>query len=117
MLWLFAGGTLMAGALAAAGTHWGVVAALVVAFTVCGVIPQVALNYLCVELYPTPIRATGVGWAITAGRVGSVLGALVGGSLIAGWGLSGYFAMLAGPLAVAGVLTWLCFGLNRPGRL
>ena len=117
MRWLFAGGTLMAGALAVAGTHWGVVAALVVAFTVCGVLPQVALNYLCVELYPTPIRATGVGWAITAGRVGSVLGALLGGGLIAGWGLSGYFLTLAGPLALAGLLTWACFGVNRPGRL
>lgn len=67
-------------------------------------------------LYPTPIRATGVGWAITAGRVGSVLGALVGGGLIAGWGLFGYFATLASPLALAGVLTWVCFGVGRGGR-
>jgi AAHS family 4-hydroxybenzoate transporter-like MFS transporter len=118
MVWLFAGGTLMAGALAAAGTHWSVIAVLVVPFTICGVIPQVALNYLCVELYPTPIRATGVGWAITAGRFGSVLGALVGGGLIAGWGLSGYFATLAGPLALAGVLTCACFDArNRDNRL
>jgi AAHS family 4-hydroxybenzoate transporter-like MFS transporter len=117
MMWLFAGGTLMAGALTAAGTHWGLIASLVVPFTICGVIPQVALNYLCAEIYPTPIRATGVGGAITAGRVGSVLGALIGGGLIAGWGLSGYFATLAGPLALAGVLTWLCFGLARRGRL
>lgn len=113
MVWLFAGGTLMAGALAAAGTQWGVIAALVVPFTICGVIPQVALNYLCVELYPTPIRATGVGWAITAGRIGSVLGALVGGGLIAGWGLAGYFATLAGPLALAGLATWACFGARH----
>lgn len=114
MAWLFAGGTITAVLLALAGTRWELIAALVVPFTVFGVIPQVALNYLCVELYPTPIRATGVGWAIAAGRVGSVLGALVGGGLIAQWGLSGYFTTLAAPLLLAGVLTLLCFG--RPGH-
>ena len=116
MAWLFFGGTVTAALLVLAGTHWGLVVVLVVLFTICGVIPQVALNYLCVELYPTPIRATGVGWAITAGRIGSVLGALAGGGLIARWGLAGYFATLGGPLLLAGVLTLVCFGLVRPGR-
>jgi len=116
MVWLFFGGTLMAALLALAGLDWGLITALVIPFTICGVIPQVALNYLCVELYPTPIRATGVGWAITAGRVGSVLGALVGGSLIARWGLGGFFTALGGPLLLAGLLTLLCFRGIPAGR-
>ncbi len=33
-------------------------------------------------LYPTAIRARGVGWALGIGRVGSILGPLVGGTLI-----------------------------------
>jgi MFS transporter, AAHS family, 4-hydroxybenzoate transporter len=73
------------------------------------VIPQVALNYLAAELYPTPIRATGVGWAISAGRVGSVIGALIGGTLIGLWGLSGFFYALGVPLLIAGVLTGFLF--------
>ncbi|HWK47930.1 MAG TPA: MFS transporter [Stellaceae bacterium] len=34
-------------------------------------------------LYPTELRATGVGWAIGVGRIGSVLGPVIGGFLIA----------------------------------
>lgn len=116
MVWLFFSGTVMAVFLALAGVHWGLVTALVIPFTICGVIPQVALNYLCVELYPTPIRASGVGWAISVARVGSVLGALIGGVLIARWGLSGFFMALGGPLLIAGLLTLFCFGGRVAGR-
>jgi len=33
-------------------------------------------------LYPTAVRARGVGWALGIGRFGSILGPLVGGTLI-----------------------------------
>jgi MFS transporter, AAHS family, 4-hydroxybenzoate transporter len=43
---------------------------------------QTASNALAAELYPTPIRATGVGWALGVGRVGSILGPILGGVLL-----------------------------------
>lgn len=115
MIWLFFVGASLALILAAIGANWGLVTALVIPFTVCIALPQVALNYLCAELYPTPIRATGLGWAISAGRSGSVMGALIGGTIIAWWGLSGFFTALGGPLLLAGIFTLICFGGKLAG--
>lgn len=56
------------------------------------------------RLYPTEIRATGVGWAVGAGRAGAVLGPLVGGYLLqSGAGLAVTFTVFAIPLLLAGV--------------
>ncbi|MEC9340809.1 MAG: MFS transporter, partial [Pseudomonadota bacterium] len=115
MLWLFGLGVLLAAALVAAGTRWWLVIILVMPFTICIVIPQVALNYLCVQLYPTSIRATGVSWAVSAGRIGSILGAFGGGSVIAGFGLAGFFAAVGLPLILAGLLVVLAFRRERTG--
>ncbi|WP_201524856.1 MFS transporter, partial [Bordetella pseudohinzii] len=49
-------------------------------FSVMGA--QAALNALGATLYPTHIRATGIGWALGMGRLGSVVGPIVGGQLI-----------------------------------
>jgi AAHS family 4-hydroxybenzoate transporter-like MFS transporter len=46
---------------------------------------QVALNALSVLFYPPSLRATGAGWANTAGRIGGLLAPLAGGIVI------GYF--------------------------
>jgi len=49
----------------------------------CGVIGgQSGANALTAEFYPTPMRSTGVGWALGIGRVGSVIGPLLGGALL-----------------------------------
>lgn len=37
----------------------------------------------CASFYETSLRATGVGWAIGIGRIGSIIGPLMGGALIA----------------------------------
>ncbi|HJX79361.1 MFS transporter [Glutamicibacter sp.] len=51
--------------------------------------------------YPARVRATGVGSASLAGRVGSVAGGITGGTLLgAGLGFSGFFLVLALPVAV-----------------
>jgi len=113
MLWLFAVGVLLAGVLASIGLRWNLITALIVPFTACIALPQIALNYFCAQLYPTPIRATGLGWAISAGRIGSVIGALIGGTLIAWWGLSGFFGSLGVPMLLAGLLTLVCFSRNQ----
>jgi MFS transporter, AAHS family, 4-hydroxybenzoate transporter len=43
---------------------------------------QTAANALAADFYPTAIRATGVGWALGIGRVGSILGPILGGVLL-----------------------------------
>lgn len=60
---------------------------------------QGQLFNLGVTLYPTEIRATGLGAAVGIGRVGSVLGPLVGGALIlTALGVPTYFAIFGGLL-------------------
>jgi AAHS family 4-hydroxybenzoate transporter-like MFS transporter len=44
---------------------------------------QAGLNALAAMFYPTEIRATGIGWALGVGRVGSIVGPSVGGLLLA----------------------------------
>jgi MFS transporter, AAHS family, 4-hydroxybenzoate transporter len=43
---------------------------------------QHGLNALSGTLYPTYIRSTGSGWAFGVGRVGSIIGPVIGGFLI-----------------------------------
>jgi len=43
---------------------------------------QIASNALAATYYPTTMRSTGVGWALGIGRVGSIVGPLVGGIMI-----------------------------------
>lgn len=58
------------------------------------------------RLYPTEIRATGIGWAVGAGRAGAVLGPLIGGFLLSsGAGLETTFYVFAVPTLIAGILT------------
>ena len=116
MICLFSVGSVLALLLASMGVRWGMITLLVIPFTACVVLPQIALNYFAAELYPTPIRATGLGWAISAGRLGSIIGALIGGTLIAWWGISGYFTVLGGPMLVACLCTLMFFSGNLSGR-
>src|ERR1700727_819790 len=48
----------------------------------CIVGGQIAANALAAGFYPTSIRSTGVGWALGIGRIGSIVGPLVGGILL-----------------------------------
>jgi MFS transporter, AAHS family, 4-hydroxybenzoate transporter len=62
--------------------------AMVVLFAAgfCVIGGQTTLNAMAGRLYPTFMRSNGVGWALTMGRVGSVVGPYVGGILI-GYGV------------------------------
>ena len=50
---------------------------------VCIVGAQPALNALASTLYPTEIRATGVGWSLGVGRAGAIVGPVVAAQLVA----------------------------------
>lgn len=66
---------------------------------------QVGANALAASFYPTAGRATGVSWALGAGRIGSILGSLFGGLLLEfGWGIEGIFALLMIPSVIAALL-------------
>ena len=43
---------------------------------------QTVSNALSADFYPTAIRSTGVGWCLGIGRVGSILGPILGGFLL-----------------------------------
>ena len=66
----------------------------------------VGMYSLAAKLYPVEIRATGVGWAVGAGRIGAIAGPLIGGLLIS-WGLSMAvnFIVFAVPTVIAALAT------------
>jgi len=74
----------------------------------CIVGAQISANALAASYYPTVMRATGVGWALGIGRIGSVVGPVVGGIVISmQWATPTIFAIGAMPtvLATIAVLT------------
>src|SRR5579872_762878 len=78
------------------------IAIFVAGFCVVG--GQIAANALAAGFYPTSVRATGVGWALGIGRVGSIVGPLVGGILLS-------LKWSAGEVFVAAALAALCAAL------
>lgn len=62
-----------------------------------------AFYALGAALYPTEIRSTGIGWAMGVGRLGAVIGPMLGGILIGqGLSLAALLAVFAIPLVIAG---------------
>jgi AAHS family 4-hydroxybenzoate transporter-like MFS transporter len=43
---------------------------------------QPSLNTISAIYYPTAVRATGIGWALGVGRIGAIVGPIVGGLLV-----------------------------------
>lgn len=75
-----------------------------------------ALIALAALVYPTEVRATGVGWAMAAGRSGSFVGPLVVGGLVgAHWAVPAVFSTV-GALVVLGALAALALGIRERGR-
>ncbi|MBK3581880.1 MFS transporter, partial [Streptomyces sp. MBT65] len=90
--------------LAAAGLWAGQFAALLAGAFVLGLcLPAAnsALQVIAALAYPPSLRATGIGWANSAGKLGPVLGGLAGGLMAqAGWSLGTVLTVLAVPLAL-----------------
>jgi AAHS family 4-hydroxybenzoate transporter-like MFS transporter len=86
----------------------------------CVVGGQTAANALAAGFYPTSIRATGVGWALGVGRVGSIVGPLIGGVLLTmKWSPASFF-MVAAVAALCAALAAFCLsrlaGLGGSGK-
>lgn len=76
------------------------IAVVVAGFCVVG--GQPAVNALAGTYYPTQLRSTGIGWALGIGRIGSVVGPVIGGQLIAmQWSNSQLFMAAAIPALIS----------------
>jgi AAHS family 3-hydroxyphenylpropionic acid transporter len=81
---------------------------------VCGLVigatvssTQAILYGMAPAAYPTAVRGTGVGTAVSVGRLGSAAGPLLAAALLGGGGSSNQVLMALVPVVlVAGVLTW-----------
>lgn len=63
---------------------------------------QLNISALAANNYPLAIRSAGTGWSIAAGRVGSIIGPLIGGVLVGlNVGIDRLFLIAAVPAAVA----------------
>ena len=73
----------------------------------CIVGGQIAANALVARSYPTAIRATGVGWAFGVGRIGSIMGPLIGGALLEmRWEPAHLFTLGCVPALVSAAAAW-----------
>src|SRR6201995_652643 len=77
----------------------------------CIVGGQIAANALTAAFCPTSVRATGVGWALGMGRIGSIVGPLVGGALMTMKGRAGEGFLAAAGAALCAALA--AFYLSR----
>jgi MFS transporter, AAHS family, 4-hydroxybenzoate transporter len=83
----------------------------------CIVGGQIGANAYVGSLYPTSVRATGVGWALGIGRLGSIVGPLlVSGLLAFAWPISNIFYVAAGPAVAAGLALLLAANV-RPALM
>lgn len=72
------------------------------------------LSVLAATLYPTRSRATGVSWALAAGRAGSIIGSMLGGWIFSSAGdLPQFFIWIAVPVLIASLALML---MNSQGR-
>jgi MFS transporter, AAHS family, 4-hydroxybenzoate transporter len=85
--------TLLVGALALAPVTLAFTLAVTLVLGFASQGAQAGLNVLAASFYPTAIRSTGAGWALGVGRVGSIIGPLLGGLMVSRqWGLQRIFA-------------------------
>ncbi|MHB9879255.1 MFS transporter [Pacificimonas sp. ICDLI1SI03] len=79
---------------------------------------QAGIAAMAAALYPPSHRATGVGWAYGAGRVASIFAPLFGNVVLNGnYGPIGIFALLAVPLASAGLFSFWLMSLRDAPKI
>jgi MFS transporter, AAHS family, 4-hydroxybenzoate transporter len=76
-------------------------------FFVLGI--QSGINAIGAMIYPTSLRANGSGWELGIGRIGSIVGPMVGGLLI-GLQVENLYMVSALPFVVGAVI---CFAIHR----
>lgn len=75
---------------------------------------QPAVNALAATYYPTALRSTGVGWSLGIGRIGSIVGPVLGGELIRlNWSTNEIFLAMAVPTVISALMLVL---MAKAGR-
>lgn len=100
----FAGAAISIVAVAFAGTSVPllVLTVLLTGITVVG--GQFGINALAARVYPTHVRSTGVSWGLGIGRIGSIVGPLLGGVMLQfQWRPTEIFLTVAVPALIATV--------------
>lgn len=93
-----------------------VVMALLFATGVCALGAQLNFPAMTVALFPAHVRSTGTGWTVGFGRIGSIVGPLLGGTLIAaGLARDSLFLIAALPALVAAAATFAATRLIARG--
>jgi len=78
---------------------------------------QAGVIALAAVTYPVAVRSTGVGWAFAAGRLGAVVGPLLGGIMLGwGWHTDRILMVLGGPalIGAAAVVAMMVLGRRNP---
>ena len=104
-------------AIGVSGHSLGLVSLAIFAAGFCIIGAQIASNALTATHYPTAIRSTGVGWALGIGRVGSIVGPLIGGAmLVHQTGVRSLFTVAAIPALVAAAASLALARVAQPGK-
>jgi AAHS family 4-hydroxybenzoate transporter-like MFS transporter len=111
---VFGGGAILVGAFGYLDVPFPILAAVTFMIGFCVHGAQSGCNGLAASLYPTTIRATGVGWALGVGRIGSIVAPLIGGAMLSsGWKLPDIFLAAALPSLCAATAIAV---IGRPKR-
>jgi AAHS family 4-hydroxybenzoate transporter-like MFS transporter len=90
----------------AASLPWLFAVVTLTGFCVIG--GQPAVNALAGSFYPTALRSTGIGWSLGIGRIGSIIGPVLGGQLIhLDWSNSQMFIAVAVPALISAVMLYV----------
>jgi len=113
LAWAYVAASACVFLIGAAGTSVVLLACSVFASGVCVVGGQTGANALAAECYPTALRSTGVGWSLGIGRIGSIIGPLMGGALLpAQGGAMRAFTVAAALILIAGIAAFLASGAH-----
>ncbi len=77
---------------------------------------QMCTIALCASFYETSLRATGVGWAIGIGRIGSIVGPVLGGVLIAAGVAAASLFILVGAMSIGSAIAIVALGRRAVRR-
>jgi MFS transporter, AAHS family, 4-hydroxybenzoate transporter len=79
---------------------------------------QMATNAFGGLVYPTPMKATGVGWMLGVGRTGSMIGPLLGGAMLAmHWSVTQILLATAIPAIIAALSMYLIGRIPRSAAI
>ncbi len=82
---------------------------------ICIVGGQPAINALTASVYPTRIRATGIGWGLGIGRAGSIVGPVAAGQLVALGGSAHAMFVASALIALTSCAMTLVLARRRDG--